>query len=138
MNFSRKRNSAALHVRPLSLVALIDVVLFILIYFLMVGTIDAEEGTLSSVIKPAVVAAQAGNSKPLVVRVVIAGNVPAFVVGSRTITDANELSDILARAGSQRGVTIRVSNQVTVDAAAAAIQAARDAGCSAIGYAPDL
>lgn len=122
----------------LSLIALIDVVLFLLLYFMIAGTLAPEEKELPSTLRadrgsggrqedlaPQIVSVQLGSDGKLEYR-----------IGARAATDKNALAAILRVLPKEGGVFVRTSGQVRVEAAAAALQACRDAGFVRITYVP--
>lgn len=118
------------------LVALIDVVLFLLLYFMMAGQLASEgEGQLSSTLstdkKAAPTALQAQ-----ILRVEPAPGGVAFVIGQRRATSAAELLSVLKSLPKDAGVLVRVAGEVPVEHAAAAVQACRDAGFAKVSYVP--
>ncbi|GMV26281.1 MAG: hypothetical protein AMXMBFR58_23120 [Phycisphaerae bacterium] len=134
MKFSRRRRNTLSLVR-IPLVALIDVVLFLLLYFIMAGEIAAGEGQLSTTLStdkkstPTSLAAQ-------VLRVETAPEGVAFIIGQRRTGSAVELAGILGALPKDAGVLIRVASEVPVEAAAQAVQACRDAGFAKVSYVP--
>ncbi len=130
----------------LPLTAFIDVVLFILIYFLIAGSLAPEEAELASglrVEKKALSATGAADSasvadlSPQVVSVEPGpSGKPVYRMGSRVLTSRRELEVLLRELPKQQGVIIKVPGTVTVDAAAAALQAAHDSGFTRISYVP--
>lgn len=133
MNFRKKRRTA--DIMPLPLVALIDVVLFMLMYFIMAGTLAPAEGEL-----PATLSAEkrgSGRGSELasqVLRVSRRGSGAKFALGSRAVEDQAALTALLRELPKEPGVVVRVDDDVPVEFAAAALQAARSAGFSRVSY----
>jgi biopolymer transport protein ExbD len=133
MNF-RKHERSEPAVR-LPLAALIDVVLFLLMYFIMAGSLAPAESQLSA----AVVAARSGGSSgsslaTQVVRVESVGGTVRVRVGERVVADRAALRELLERLPKEQGVVIRADDSVPIFAAASVLQAARDAGFVRISY----
>jgi biopolymer transport protein ExbD len=121
----------------LPLVAMVDVVLFLLLYFLVVGTLSGEEGQLPSAVtaeRPQ--NASATDLQPQIVYVEMQDQRPAFRVGQHVLHSRAQLAEVLAQLPRDGGVVVRVSTQVQVDHAAAALQACRDAGFRKVSYVP--
>ncbi len=123
----------------LPLVALIDVVFFLLIYFVIAGTMAGEEAQLAAALR----ADKQGPGKgsdlaPQVLFVepsAMAGRA-RFRLGDRSIEDKASLTSVLKQLPKENGVIVRVASGVTVDAAAVALQATRDAGFQKVSYVP--
>ncbi|HYF14454.1 MAG TPA: biopolymer transporter ExbD [Phycisphaerales bacterium] len=119
----------------LPLVALIDVVLFLLFYFIIAGNLADEESELSSALQVQKAAAGASALHPQVLRVEPAeGGAVRYMLGDRDVRSRATLLNLLSALPKEPGVSIRVDGRVPVEAAAAAIQAARDAGFTKITY----
>lgn len=118
----------------LPLIALIDVVLFLLFYFVISFSISAEERELA-----AAVASPGRSASPLlsqVVRVELADGKPQYLIGGRVFADREALTGLLRTLPKEPGVIVKSSAEVPIEAIAAAAQAARDAGFPNISYAP--
>lgn len=121
----------------LPLVALIDVVLFILFYFMIAGSLAGEESQLSSALrtdKPGKGRGSDLQTQVLFVEPGAAG--PRFRLGDRAVQDRAALSVLLKQLPREGGIVVKVSPQVQVDAAAAALQACKDAGFQKVSYVP--
>lgn len=121
----------------LPLVAMVDVVLFLLLYFLVVGTLAGEEGHLSSAVtteRPD--AARTSDLQPQIVHVEVMEGSAVYRVGQRISRDRESLADVLRQLPREGGVVVRVMPNVQVDHAAAALQACTDAGFRKISYVP--
>ena len=121
----------------LPLIALIDVILFLLMYFLLAGSLEADERELA-----ASLAASSRGTDALVqdlepqsveVSPSKSGEVE-YRVGARAVTTRQALLEILSSLPHEPGVVVRVSDGVSVGAAALAVQACRDAGFSKVSY----
>ncbi len=137
MNF--KRASEGEYVIRLPLIALVDVVLFLLLYFLIAGTIASPESQLST----AITADRRGGGQGSALTAQIlrvergTGGEEAgarFVIGSRVMGDRASLHDVLLSLPKDAGIVIRAADDVTVGAAATALQVARDVGFSKVSY----
>jgi biopolymer transport protein ExbD len=137
MNLSRTKRTE-LEIPRLPLVALIDVVFFLLLYFIMAGNLapiepnletslrtDKRSGNSSNNLIPQIVNVDAGSDGRWVYR-----------LGERTLTDKDALTGVLKALSKQGGVVVRVSGNAPVHAAAGAIQACKDAGFTKISYVP--
>jgi len=121
----------------LPLVALIDVVLFLLMYFVIAGTLAAEESQLATSLKTdRKSAGQGSDLQPLVLNVEPAGSSYRFRLGERSVTDQASLAALLKQLPKGEGIVVRVSDAVTMDAVASAHQAVNDAGFSKVSYVP--
>lgn len=133
MNFRKYRKPV--HFMPLPLVAMIDLVLFMLMYFIMAGTLAPAEGEL-----PATLSAEkrgAGRGSELssqVLKVSRRGAGARYTLGSRGVDDQVALTALLRELPKEPGVVVRVDDDVPVEFAAAALQAARSAGFSRVSY----
>jgi biopolymer transport protein ExbD len=138
MKFSRPedRRFAPGRIR-LPLVAMVDVVLFLLLYFLVVGTLAGEEGHLPSAVtteRPQ--ATRAADLQPQIVYVEAQGDAVVFRIGEHIARDKAALTEVLRQLPQEGGVVVRVAGQVQVDHAAAALQACNDAGFRKVSYVP--
>jgi biopolymer transport protein ExbD len=121
----------------LPLVALIDVILFLLIYFVMAGTLAGEEAQLAASLKTDKKGSGAGSDlAPQVVFVDAAGGVAKFRLGDRVFADRASLTPVLAQLPKGNGIVVRVAGAAPVDAAATALQACKDAGFLKVSYVP--
>lgn len=121
----------------LPLVAMVDVVLFLLLYFLVVGTLSGREGHLASAVtaeRPQ--SARASDMQPQIIYVEDRGGSPAFRIGENIATDRDSLTEVLRLLPRDGGIVVRVAPQVQVDHAATALQACSDAGFRKISYVP--
>lgn len=118
----------------LPLIALIDVVLFLLFYFVISFSISAEERELA-----AAIASPGRSSSPLlsqVVQIEMSEGRPQFLIGGRTFPDRDSLARLLRSLPKEPGVVVKSAAEVPIEAIAAAAQAARDAGFPNISYSP--
>lgn len=138
MNLSKGRNRRmSIEAMRLPLVALIDVVLFLLFYFMVAGDIAASEAELQTTLATQQGAgAGASSLQTQVIDVKMDNGNPVYRVGARTVRSASTLANILSSLPREMGVIVRVDDNVPVEAAAIAVQAATDAGFTKITYTP--
>jgi biopolymer transport protein ExbD len=124
----------------LPLVALIDVVLFLLFYFMIAGNIDMEEAELEATL--ALVGG--GSGKPsesfLDAQVLQVGSDvqgPIYRIGGRELRDRLSLQGLLQGLPKEAGVVIKSSATVAFETVAGALQVAHDAGFTKITYVPE-
>lgn len=123
----------------LPLVALIDVVFFLLIYFVIAGTLAGEEAQLAAALKADKQGPGKGSDLAPQILFVEPGPLAGkarFRLGDRTMEDRASLAAVLKQLPKANGVIIRVAGGVTVDSAAAALQATHDAGFQKVSYVP--
>lgn len=120
----------------LPLVALIDVVFFLLIYFVIAGTMAGEEAQQASSLR----ADKQGKGKgaDLAPQVILiepgATGRARFRIGERSMDTRDALTAVLKQLPRENGVFIRVSSGVTVESVSAAMQASADAGFTKVNY----
>lgn len=122
----------------LPLIALIDVVLFLLLYFMVAGTLAPEEAELASALRSEKGAGgKALDLQPQVIAVMPGADGRAeFVLGERVAKDKASLAGVLKQLPKEGGVFVKTSGRVPVEAAATALQACKDAGFVRITYVP--
>lgn len=138
MKFSRpqERRFSIEKVR-LPLVALIDVILFLLIYFVMAGSLAARESELSAALQTE--KAGRGPGSDLAPQVLFVEGKPGetrFRIGERVVKDRPGLTTVLKQLPKENGIRVRVGGETAVESAAAALQACRDAGFQRVSYVP--
>jgi len=135
----RGRARLELESMRLPLVALIDVVLFLLFYFVVSYSVSGEERELSVALATLTSGAQGGaggsEAKAQVVLVRWAGEGPEFRVGPDVVAETRALVALLEGLPKEPGMVIAAAADAPVEATAAAIQAGRDAGFEKISYA---
>jgi biopolymer transport protein ExbD len=123
----------------LPLVALIDVVLFLLLYFVVSYSVSGEERELGVALATIGTGMQAGAAgsepRPQMVLVRWAGEGPEFRVGSDVVAGGRALVALLEGLPKEPGMVVAAAADAPVEATAAAIQAGRDAGFEKISYA---
>lgn len=139
MTFRRAKKDDGLIRLPL--VALIDVTLFLLLYFIMAGSLAAAESQLTS----AIVADRrgAGEGSGLASQVIRVMPGPEgvgvrVVLGQAEVRDRGALRALLEKLPQGPGIVVRVDDRVSVYAAAATLQTIRDAGFTKVSYVAGL
>jgi len=120
----------------LPLIALIDVILFLLMYFLFAGNLESEERELAAALAAERATASTSALAPQVVEVVRLGGAEVYRLGARVIEGKSALAELIAALPKEPGLVVRADDGVSVGAVAAATQAARDAGFEKITYQP--
>lgn len=120
----------------LPLVALIDVVLFLLLYFMMAGSLAPVEANLSTTLKTDQRGSGAADLVPQIVNVEAPGGTVRFRLGDRAVPDRPQLTSLLSQLPKAGGVVVRVAGEAPVWSAAAAVQACKDAGFNKVSYVP--
>ena len=121
----------------LPLIPLIDVVLFLLLYFMIAGTMAGEESQLASSLRTDKPGKGRGSDlQTQVLYVEAAGGQTRFRLGERSVPDRAGLAGLLKQLPREGGIIVKVSGQVRVEAAASALQACKDAGFQKVSYVP--
>jgi biopolymer transport protein ExbD len=120
----------------LPLIALIDVILFLLMYFLFAGNLESEERELAAALAAERATASTSALAPQVVEVVLLGGGEVYRLGSRVIDTKAALAELISGLPKEPGLVVRADDGVSIGAVAAATQAARDAGFDRITYQP--
>jgi biopolymer transport protein ExbD len=121
----------------LPITALIDCVFLLLVYFLITSRLTPPESQLpSSLASERRSAAGASSLQPQVLRLISEGGRVTFVLGDRRLATQATLTNILSQLPKENGLFVRVPDDVPVEGAASALQAARDAGFTRISYVP--
>ena len=137
MNFARRTHRAkGMPIQRLPLVAFIDIVLFLLLYFVVIFDASPTEGRLPSALGAVTGGRTASGLQPQVLTIVNDAGTIAYVIGERRFTSQQALTSLLARLPSEAGLFVRVPGDAPIDAVASAMQAARDAGFARISYVP--
>lgn len=135
MNFARRKRTIGLtHLPRLPLVAFIDVVLFLLLYFVLATNFVPDEKELSTTLKGQAQGRGGAVLIPQVLRVEVSGDAVVFRLGDRVTVDRDALVELLTRLPKEGGLFIQVGERVPVGGAAKAIQAASEAGFAKISY----
>jgi len=117
----------------LPLVAMIDVILFLLFYFIVAGNLAAEEASLSTTLG----SAEGRSNSALQSQILIIESrdgLAVYRMGERVMTTREELASVLDRLPRDAGIIVKPSPEVPVAATAAAVQVAKDAGFTRISY----
>lgn len=136
MNLTRTKRTD-FEIPRLPLVALIDVIFFILLYFIMVGNLSPEENNLESALKTdKKAAAESSSLVPQILNVDGVDGKAVYKLGERMMGDKKTLTEALKGLNKGGGVVVRVGGGAPVHAVAAAIQACKDAGFTKVSYVP--
>ncbi len=121
----------------LSLVAFIDIVLFLLLYLMLAGSLAPAEARLSSGLeKPAPAAGKAPDLPPISLRVERRAEHVSYRIGQRQFESADALVLALAQSPKSGGVIVHAGEGAVVGDVASALQAAKDSGFDRVSYAP--
>ncbi len=120
----------------LPMTSMIDVVFLLLVFFLVTSTFSISEDRLSAAAKSQRTGAGASDLTPQIVDVIRREGTEAYLLGEFATRSPDELRRRLEQLPKEPGVAIRVHDDATVAAAAAALQAARDAGFEKRSYVP--
>ena len=122
----------------LTMTSMIDVVFLLLIFFMVFSSFLDTERNLDSAIK--VKKSSSANTSDLeraIIEVVRQGDIPIYRLGSRAITDEEELRRILKQFPNKAdGAFVRVEDGVPFGMAAIAVQACKSADFLAVSYIP--
>lgn len=127
----RTHNETRLNITPM-----IDVVFLLLIFFIVTTTFIDPESSLDPLIKTTDAASAARYLEPQIVRVERLNNTPVYHLGELVISDQKSLTRTLSSLPREPGIFVQVTNDISVDFAVAALQAARDAGFEKVTYVP--
>jgi len=139
VNFSKSQPPLDPATLRLPLIALIDVVLFLLFYFMVAGTLASEEASLGAAVKtqssPAA-KTSGGEISTYTLTIDMEQGTPVFKLGSRNFRDQTALTTLMTQLSKGGGMIVRATPNVPVSAVAGAIQAAKDAGFTRVSYVP--
>jgi biopolymer transport protein ExbD len=131
----RKHASQRDYITRLPLVAFIDVTFFLLLYFVMAGTLAEGEADLTSAVSSTPRGSGRGNDfSSQIVYVENDAGRTRFRVADKVLPTQADVVALLRRLPKDPGVIIKAADDVTVAAAAAALQAAKDAGFRKVTY----
>ncbi|MGH7245147.1 MAG: biopolymer transporter ExbD [Phycisphaerales bacterium] len=137
MNFRQTKERGITSMPRLSLVAFIDIVLFLLLYLMLAGTLAPPESRLSAGLEKAAAAGgKAPDLPPVSLKVFRNGESVVFRIGQREIPSFGAVVLALSESPKQGGVIVRSDAGALVGDVAAAMQAAKDAGFDRVSYAP--
>ncbi len=136
MKFTRPESRGfSLEKVRLPLVALLDVILFLLLYFIIAGTLAAPEAELPSSLRTDRKGSGRGSDlQPQILMVESRAGAVRFRIGERAMDTKPALVTVLGQLPKESGIVVRVAGEAPVEAAAAALQACRDAGFIKISY----
>jgi biopolymer transport protein ExbD len=120
----------------LNLASMIDVTFLMLLYFLVTTVLALPEARLSPSLRSSTEtsAGTGADFQPQIVEVRQLEGATAYRLGTEVFRDRQALTDALAPLPKQSGLFVKVFDDVPVAAAAAAIQAGRDAGFERLTY----
>jgi biopolymer transport protein ExbD len=116
---------------------MIDVTFLLLVYFIVTTVLATPEDLLSPALK-----VKEGTSlsidqlDPQIIEIRLQDGKPLYVIGSHLCSDRESLVEVLSSLPIEPGLILRVSNEVPVGFAVAAIQIARDANFEKVTYVP--
>ncbi|GJQ30331.1 MAG: hypothetical protein HBSAPP03_22150 [Phycisphaerae bacterium] len=138
MNFARRTVARGPTAIPrLPLVAFIDVILFLLLYFVFVADLTPEEQHLPSALRTE--GPGQGTSSgllPQVLWVESVGGRARYRMGDRVMESRASLDALLNGLPKAAGLVVKVQGDVSVEAAASALASGKQAGFSKISYVP--
>jgi biopolymer transport protein ExbD len=122
----------------LPLIALIDVILFLLFYFIIAGNIDNEENELAATLA-LVGTSPSEDTKAKAHLLGVTGDVlgPAYRIAGSEVRGRDELLGLLRGLPKDVGIVIRSSPTIPFEMVAGAMQVAHDAGFVKITYLPE-
>lgn len=120
----------------LPLVALIDVVLFLLFYFMIAASFTGEEKSLASTLGTDGKGGRRADLQPQIISVVVDNGKVHYKLGERILDDRSGLVAVLNQLPKQAGVVVKSAGEAPIWAAAAALQASKDAGFTKVSYVP--
>lgn len=136
MNFRRREVRTIESIPRLSLVAFIDIVLFLLLYLMLAGTLTPPESRIAAGVERPSSTQKASPLAPIRLRVDRAGERVVYKVGQRDLESRDALVVALTQAPKDGGVIVTAGEGTVVADVAAGLQAAKDAGFSRVSYAP--
>lgn len=136
MNFRRREPRAIESIPRLSLVAFIDIVLFLLLYLMLAGTLSPPESRLAAGVERPSSSQREAPLAPIRLRVERTGDLVRFKVGQRDIESRDGLVVALSGVPKEGGVLVTAGEGTFVADVASGLQAAKDAGFARVSYAP--
>lgn len=139
MRFQPRRSRTRVDRLTMNLASMIDVTFLLLVYFIVSTVMARPEDQLTSAIqtRDAESAGSEVDYQPQVVEVLRLDGAPAYLIGGRRLRELDGLRAVLADLPTELGVFVRVSGDIPVEFALAAVQAARDAGFEQVTYVPE-
>lgn len=135
MNFHRLHQGRRKDIY-LNFTSMIDVMFNLMIFFLVTSSLTAPESALNPTLQVKGGSASGADFSPQVLQVRTAESSVQWVLGARVIEGREELKRILSELPKDPGVIVEVADSAPVSAAAAALQACRDAGFEKVTYMP--
>lgn len=138
MRLTRNHHDVGVSSAKLPMTAMIDVVFMMLMYFLLSATLSDPESDLASALRAEQESGSsaAADFQPQIVEVLMREGRVVYRVGLRELSDAARLEELLKPLPKAPGVFVQVSADVPVSAAAAGLQACKDAGFTRVSYVP--
>ncbi len=136
MKFRPKHEDMGASTGTLPMASMIDVVFLLLVFFLVTSTFSTSEDRLNAAAKAQRTGTGASDLTPQIVDVMERDGKDVYVIGETATGDPAALRRVLQALPKEPGVAIRVHDDATVAGAAAALQAARDAGFEKRSYVP--
>lgn len=137
MNFRQGKTKGIVAIPRLALVAFIDIVLFLLLYLMLAGSLAPAESRISAGLEKAAAAGgKAPDLPPVSLRVLRSGETVVFRIGQRDVPSFDAVVLALSESPKQGGIIVRSDANALVGDVAAAMQAAKDAGFERVSYAP--
>jgi biopolymer transport protein ExbD len=137
MRMQRRGRRGAGRIGPesirLNIIALVDVVFLLLLYFIMAGTVAGEEARLGTTLATQGASASAG-VRPQRLTVGWVDGAPRWQIGERVLTDRAALRAVLRELPREAGLVVMPDPDAPLEATAGAVQAARDVGFTRISY----
>lgn len=128
-----KPRARSFHPPRIQNVALIDVVLFLLLYFISATELAPDESQLSAALRTD---ARGSGSSSFTPQILTVSRGPLYRIGDRTITTRDALATLARQLPKEAGVVIRVTDDADAGSVAEAIQVFHDAGFLRISYVP--
>jgi len=115
---------------------MIDVTFLLLLYFLVTTVLSLPEDRLSPTLQSTAEtsAGPASDFQPQIVEVRLLNGTPAYLLGTEVFRNRSDLTSALEPMHKPSGLLVKVFDEVSVAAAATAIQAGRDAGFERLTY----
>lgn len=138
MRFVRPHHDVGVRTARLPMTPMIDVVFMMLMYFLLSATLSTPESDLASALRAEQESSQSAASdfQPQVVEILMRNGAVVYRIGSRELSTAERVREILEGLPKDPGVFVRVHGDVPVRATAAGLQACKDAGFLRVSYVP--
>ncbi len=123
-------------VNRLQVTSMIDVIFLLLIFFMATTTFSQPEAHLTPGLREERASGRASDFEPQIVDVLRIDGAESFRLGAQVFSNKAGLAAALRQLPTEPGVFVRVHDDVSVAAAAAAVQACRDAGFERVSYVP--